>query len=83
MIKLEELTKEAHMQGLKSDRIVRIISIEPVDVNAANVFYVGPDCKNGSQLLFSSNESRLVQAYIGRPWSFDAPGAEFKLGLEA
>ncbi|EPS8464325.1 helicase-related protein [Vibrio cholerae] len=34
-------------------------------------------------MLFRSDEPRLELATVGRPWAFDAPGAEFKLGLEA
>jgi hypothetical protein len=34
-------------------------------------------------MLFRSDEARLELAQEGRHWAFDAPGAEFKLGLEA
>ncbi|WP_419605693.1 DEAD/DEAH box helicase, partial [Thiolapillus sp.] len=51
--------------------------------DAANVFYVDPDGKPGTQMLFRSDESRLELAEAGRPWAFDAPGEEFKLCLEA
>ena len=34
-------------------------------------------------MLFRSDESRLSLATTGRAWAFDAPGAEFKLGLES
>ena len=83
MLKLEDLKKDAQIRGLEGDKIVRIVSAEPVGIDAANVFYVDPDGKPGSQMLFRSDEARLEQAQVGRPWSFDAPGAEFKLGLEA
>ena len=39
--------------------------------------------KPGTQSLFRSDELRLEIAKVGRPWGFDAPGSEFKLGLEA
>lgn len=83
MLKLEDIKKDAQIRGLEGDKIVRIVSCEPVGVDAANIFYVDPDGKPGSQMLFRSDESRLEQAEAGRPWAFDAPGAEFKLGLEA
>lgn len=34
-------------------------------------------------MLFRSHETTLELAEAGRPWSFDAPAAEFKVGLEA
>ncbi len=83
MLKLKDIKKDAQIRGLEGDKIVRIVSVEPVGVDAANIFYVDPDGKPGSQMLFRSDESRLEQAQAGRPWAFDAPGAEFKLGLEA
>ena len=83
MLKLEDIKKDAQIRGLEGDKIVRIVSFEPAGTDAANVFYVDPDGKPGSQMLFRSDESRLEQAEVGRPWAFDASGAEFKLGLEA
>ncbi|MFV2045442.1 MAG: SNF2-related protein, partial [Anaerolineales bacterium] len=83
MLKLEDLKKDAQIRGMEGDKIVRIVSAEPVGVDAANVFYVDPDGKPGSQMLFRTDEARLEQAQVGRPWAFDAPGADFKLGLEA
>jgi len=83
MLKLEDLKKDAQIRGLEGHKIVRIVSVEPVGDDAANVFYVDPDGKPGTQMLFRSDESRLELAEAGRPWAFDAPGEEFKLCLEA
>ena len=83
MLKLEDLKKDAQIRGLEGNKIVRIVSVEPVGDDAANVFYVDPDGKPGTQMLFRSDESRLELAEAGRPWAFDAPGEEFKLCLEA
>lgn len=83
MLKLEDLKKDAQIRGLEGNKIVRVVSIEPVGDNAANVFYIDPDGKPGTQMLFRSDESRLELAQAGRPWAFDAPGEEFKLCLEA
>ncbi|MFC1334840.1 MAG: DUF3883 domain-containing protein [gamma proteobacterium symbiont of Clathrolucina costata] len=83
MLKLEDIKKDAQIRGLEGDKIVRIVSVEPVGVDATNVFYVDPDGKPGTQMLFRTDEARLDLAEAGRPWAFDAPGAEFKLGLEA
>ena len=83
MLKLEDIKKDAQILGLESDKIVRIVSAEPVGDDATNVFYVDPEGKPGSQMLFRSDEIRLELAKSGRAWSFDASGADFKLGLEA
>jgi len=83
MLKLEDINKDSQIRGLEGDKIVRIVSVEPVGVDASNVFYVDPDGKPGTQMLFRTDEARLELAEAGRPWAFDAPGAEFKLGLEA
>ena len=83
MLKLEDINKDAQIRGLEGDKIVRIVSVEPIGADAATIFYVDPDGKSGSQMLFRTDEARLELAQVGRPWAFDAPGAEFKLGLEA
>ena len=56
---LEDLKKDSQIRGLEGDKIVRIVSAEPVGVDAANVFYVDHDGKPGSQMLFRSDEARL------------------------
>ena len=53
MLKLEDLKKDAQIRGLEGNKIVRIISVEPVGDDAANVFYVDPDGKPGTQMPVS------------------------------
>ena len=83
MLKLEDIKKDAQVRGLEGDKIVRVVSAEAVGTESVNVFYVDADGKPGTQSLFRSDEARLELAEAGRPWAFDAPGADFKLGLEA
>lgn len=83
MLKLEDIKKDAQVRGIQSEEIVRIVQVEPVGDAAITVYYKDSQGKLGEQMLFRSDESRLELATIGRPWSFDSPGAEFKLGLEA
>ena len=83
MLKLEDIKKDAQIRGLEGDKIVRIVHAEPIGSEALNVFYVDQAGKPGTQSLFRSDELRLELATQGRPWSFDAPGQDFKLGLEA
>lgn len=83
MLKLEDIKKDAQVCGLDVDKIVRIVHAEQLGTDSVNVFYVDQEGNPGTQSLFRSDEARLELAKAGRPWSFDAPGAEFKLGLEA
>lgn len=83
MLKLEDIQKDAQIRGLEGDKIVKIVHSEPVGADSISVFYVDQEGIPGTQSLFRSDESRLELAKSGRAWSFDAPGPEFKLGLEA
>lgn len=83
MLKLEDAKKDAQVRGILAEEIVRIVQVEPVGDAAITVYYKDSQGKLGEQMLFRSDEPRLELATVGRPWAFDAPGAEFKLGLEA
>ncbi|MDY0262713.1 helicase-related protein [Syntrophotalea acetylenica] len=83
MLKLEDIRKDAQIRGIEGDEIVRVITVEPVGDNALTIYYKNSQGQLGEQMLFRSDEGRLSLATAGRPWSFDAPGADFKLGLEA
>lgn len=83
MLKLEDIKKDAQVRGIQADEIVRVVTVEPVGDNAITVYFKDSQGRLGEQMLFRSDEVRLELAQAGRPWSFDAPGADFKLGLEA
>ncbi len=83
MLKLEDIKKDAQIRGILPDEIVRVVQTEPVGDNAVTVYYKDNQGRLGEQMLFRSDEARLELAEKGRPWAFDAPGADFKLGLEA
>lgn len=83
MLKLEDIKKDAQIRGIQPEEIVRIVQVEPVGDAAVTVYYKDSQGKLGEQMLFRSDESRLELATAGRAWAFDAPGADFKLGLEA
>ncbi|RAP35282.1 RNA helicase [Legionella quinlivanii] len=83
MLKLEDIKKDAQIRGIKAEEIVRVVQVEPIGDAAITVYYKDSQGNIGEQMLFRSDEARLELATIGRPWAFDAPGAEFKLGLEA
>ncbi len=83
MIKLEDIKKDAQVLGIQGSEIVRIVQVEPVGNSAITVYYKDNQGRLGEQMLFQSDEARLELAQAGRPWAFDAPGEDFKLGLEA
>ena len=83
MIKLENIKIDAQILGIQGDEIVRIVQIVPVGDSSVTVYYKDSQGTVSEQMLFRSDESRLVLAKAGRPWSFDSNGKEFKLGLEA
>lgn len=83
MLKLEDITKDAQVRGIQGEEIVRIVQTERVGDHALTVYYKDSQGRLNEQMLFRSDESRLDLAQAGRPWAFDASGADFKLGLEA
>lgn len=83
MIKLEDIKKDAQVLGIQGNEIVRIVQAEPVGDSAITVYYKDNQGRLSEQMLFRSDEARLELAQAGRPWAFDAPGEDFKLGLEA
>jgi len=83
MLKLEDIKKDAQVRGIQGEEIVRIVQTEAVGEHALTVYYKDSQGRLNEQMLFRSDESRLSLADAGRPWAFDAPGADFKLGLEA
>ncbi|MDZ7852311.1 MAG: helicase-related protein [Halomonas sp.] len=83
MLKLEDIKKDAQVRGIKPDEIVRVVTVEPVGTDALTIYFKDGQGQLQEQMLFRSDEANLALAQAGRPWAFDAPGADFKLGLEA
>ncbi|MET0102632.1 MAG: DEAD/DEAH box helicase [Sedimenticola sp.] len=83
MLKLEDIKKAAQIRGIQADEIVRVVQVEPVGNDALTVYDKDSQGRLSEQMLFRSDEGRLDLAEAGRPWAFDAPGEDFKLGLEA
>ena len=79
MLKLEDITKDAALSGIEPNQVVRVVTTEPVGDNALTVYYKTPDGRVLERMLFRTDEATLSLAEAGRPWAFDAPGAEFKL----
>lgn len=83
MLKLEAITKDAQVAGIRPNEVVRIVQVEPIGEHALTVYFKDSQGKLDEQMLFRSDEANLNIAIAGRPWSFDADGADFKLGIEA
>lgn len=82
-MKLESISKGALISGIEEGRVVRVVSADPLGDNAMTVVYKSDDGRLGERVLFRSDEAKLSIASAGRPWSFDADGADFKLAAEA
>lgn len=83
MLRLEDIKPGAIIQGLEPGEVVRIVTSEPIGPNALTVYYKKNDGALLERLIYRTDEITLSLAVSGRPWSFDAPGADFKLAVEA
>src|SRR5690349_15615583 len=82
-MKLESISKGVLISGIEEGRVVRIVSADALGENALTVVYKSDDGRLGERVVFRSEEAKLSVASVGRPWSFDASGANFKLAAEA
>jgi superfamily II DNA or RNA helicase len=82
-MKLEAISKGALISGIEEGRVVRVVSADPLGSNAVTVVYKSDDGRLGERVVFRGDESKLTLASAGRPWSFQASGADFKLAAEA
>ena len=83
MLKLEQIAKDAQLDGLVPGEVVRVINIDEIGPNARLIAYRNAQGKLDEQTIFRSDEHRLTLATAGRAWAFDADPAGFKLALEA
>lgn len=83
MLKLEDIKKDSQINGIIDGVIVKVVTVEPIGEHALTVYYRDDKGSLGERMLFRSDEPNLSLADVGRAWSFDALGTEFKLGLEA
>ncbi len=83
MLRLEEVKKNAALIGVEPGQVVRVVTTEPVGPDSLTVYYKTPDGRLLERMLFRSDEAHLALAEAGRPWAFDAAGADFQLAAEA
>ncbi|MBW7893696.1 MAG: DUF3883 domain-containing protein [Opitutaceae bacterium] len=82
-MKLELLQPDAVVRGVLPDAGVTVVSTEWHGSDALTLIYRRPDGKVADEILYRTDEPRLEIVEQGRPWSFDADGALFRLVSEA
>ncbi|WP_457573269.1 helicase-related protein [Desulfolithobacter sp.] len=83
MVRLQDIKKDAVLDGVVPGQAVTILSVEPIGDDALTVVYRDAGGTIGERMLFRSDESLLNTVQQGRPWSFDGNGSDFKLAAEA
>lgn len=83
MLRLEDIQKNAHLEGIVSGQVVRIIATESAGSDGLTVYYKTAEGKPAERMLFRADEPSLSIATVNRPWSFEASGDDLKLGIEA
>lgn len=83
MIKLEDLKPKTIIKGLLSDMQTTVVSVQWFGSDALELTYKIPTGKVANEILYRHDEARLDIVEIGRPWSFDGDGSNFRLVSEA
>ena len=83
MLKLENICAGLQVVGLVPDEVATIIQSVPAGADALTVYYKTATKPVTEQVVFREDEESLALAESGLAWSFDAPGREFSLALEA
>lgn len=80
---LEDLRPNAVVRGILPDTAVTVVAVQWFGSQAVELTYKDAEGRTGNRLLYRSDEERLELVQEGRPWSFDADGALFRLVSEA
>src|SRR5690606_22079195 len=80
---LEDLRPNAVVRGILPDVPVTVVAVQWFGSHAVELTYKDPEGRTGNRLLYRSDEANLQLVEEGRPWSFDADGALFRLVSEA
>jgi hypothetical protein len=83
MLKLEELKKDAQIQGLLPNEVVRLVNIEEIGPKRPPWWPIEtPKASSTSRPCFASDEHRLTLATAGKAWAFRCRALPaFKLAL--
>ena len=83
MARLEDLTRGAAVTGVVPDQVVVVVDVRWFGAAAIELTYKRHDGSVANRLLYRDDEASLSLAKAGRPWSFDADPALFRLASEA
>src|SRR6202171_2914347 len=82
-MKLEDLQPYASVRGILPDALVTVVNVQWFGSEALELTYKSPDGRVANELLYRHDEPRIEVVAIGRPWSFDGDGHQFRLVSEA
>ena len=82
-MKLEQLQPNAAVRGIVPNSFVTVVSVQWFGSEALELTYKTTDGKVANELIYRHDESRLEVVELGRPWSFDGDGEQFRLVSEA
>ena len=82
-MKQEDIRAGLQVVGLVPDEVATIIQSVPAGADALTVYYKTATKPVTEQVVLREDEKTLGLAESGLAWSFDAPGREFSLALEA
>lgn len=83
MSKLEALLPNSTVRGILPDSLVTVVNVQWFGSTAIELTYKTPAGKVANELLYRHDEPRIEVVELGRPWSFDGDGAQFRLVSEA
>ncbi len=83
MTTLEDLKPGAAVRGILPDALVTVLGAKWFGDNVIELTFKDAAGRPGNQLVYREDEPRLEVVSEGRPWSFDADGALFRLVSEA
>ncbi len=83
MGKLEDLKPNAAVKGILPDSLVTVVGTQWFGSDAIELTYKDQSGKVANTLLYRENEPRIEVVQLGRPYSFDGAGAQFRLVSEA
>lgn len=82
-MRLEDISKDASIKGIRANVAVRIIESKMIGPDAMSIVYEAPDGSLDREILYRDREVSLEVAQSERPWSFSADGELFRLVSEA